>query len=296
VAIALRGRALSLVGLLRLYLVLPTEPFDPAAKYNTKMTHFEEELEELKVRISVLTKAELFVTGRSTNEKIKALQTRVSELEALMATLRGKVVVRPESTLHDSFGELHRYTQSLVATNGSCGMNRVLQLLTTITNDYNVLASSPVDISKSDRAAQTEQTWQSNASQLVATIQLKFSAAYPDVALPIISALYQIKRGVRLVKIGAEFASKFPDSDKNASASSKDTSVNSFYLPSLVGKTLFTATKQIQRVAIKLVEIPRGASSVSQVMKEVEDLLLAPLTFESIEAMFILNAKQSTTN
>jgi len=240
------------------------------------MKHYEEELEQLKARIEVILRAEKFATGRTTNRQMKALEARLHALEDEMAKLRSKVIIRPTNA--PPFSELYRIAHTLVSSSGTFASRRLQGLVDSLLSDYDVLSANSAQTSV---LAHTESNWQNNASQTVASLRHKFAQSYPDVIGPIISAMLMIKRGVRIVKTGVELQSSF-DAERDQA------------WPSLHGKRLYPAARHLQKVAAGLCAVPNSSSVAREAITQVEKLIMAPMTFESIEAIVSLNANRST--
>ena len=220
------GRSWMLVGLLRLYLVLPQTPVDPATKSAVKAQLLSVETQLKKIQMHA-THLQAVLSGKphvtthmaSTAVLVRTVEQQVTELSA-------RAVQRPVDAPHfeEVFAELRG------ACDGLANIDRILALDSRTTEAYAELQQScrswveatkhvgshgrkgtkehSVNIEKARVAAavafdaltvcaREELGWQGSVSAFIERCGTQFSM-YEDVTSPVIAAMHNLSSGVRL--------------------------------------------------------------------------------------------------
>jgi len=190
-SISIAGRAWVSIGLLRLHLLLPSVPIDPAAK------------PAIKARLLTVSNANLANNVRAdylchaVSEKALLTQEMIESYEehtqraADIERLNSRGIMRPTTGV--TFIELYEEVQS--AMDGFLSVSRLQDILTkTITGKKeDIISRDAVRV-----VVQEEQAWQANAASFVDRLQANF-AAFEDITSTVASAVSNISSGLRLV-------------------------------------------------------------------------------------------------
>jgi hypothetical protein len=242
-----RGLLYAGVGLVRLLLSIPTDPIDPCLKHTVKTDYFKNAIDEIQHHIDVLRLAESQFTGRSTTKIIEDLLQHQEQLRRQLKQAEARVVVRPNSG-SNTFGDLFRELQRLCTASGLASRDRLDMLVSSFATDASHLAK------------QNEAMWQNNMTQTITMLKRKF-ADYMDVIGTVATALMLMKRGVRLVRLAAEYSE-----------------------PLSHASSLFSACAHLQSVINVLVSTP-SACTAEKVLIDVESVILAPATFDALDTV-----------
>jgi hypothetical protein len=200
-SISIAGRAWVSIGLLRLHLLLPSVPVDPAAKPAIKarlLTASNANLAD-NVRADYLCHA---VSEKTllTPEMIESYEEH-TQRAADIERLNSRGIMRPTTGV--SFIELYEEVQS--AMDGFLSVSRLQDILTKTAagKDYppDGHGLQKEDIISRDAVrvvVQEEQAWQANAASFVDRLQANF-AAFEDITSTVASAVSNISSGLRLV-------------------------------------------------------------------------------------------------
>lgn len=169
------------LGLLRLHLLVPTSPLDPAQKPAAKMSQLDLYLESLASQLTVRKLDSGLECGDFAPSSPDALS--LLEKAAKASTKRSnqakKRVERPADA--PPFAHLFQETRHFAKT--TANIDRVLSLSHLIQTD-------------TEKGASSETNWQSNASAFIARIT-SFFAAYEDVTFPLVAAVNMLQQGLR---------------------------------------------------------------------------------------------------
>lgn len=195
------GRAWVLVGLLRLHLLLPQLPVDPATKAGIKALLLQSEVERKVSCIAAEHILSAIAGGTAVNSKIVDLGKSVREGEERLNLLNSRAVERPESVV--PFSEVFFELKDVCDSLGS--IERVFALVKRITDSYNTYShhfgSSPATAKAAlddlRGGLQEELAWQGNVSSFIDRV--RGLASYDDIVSPTISALQNISSGLRLI-------------------------------------------------------------------------------------------------
>eukprot|EP00563_Minutocellus_polymorphus_P011097 CAMPEP_0181061420 /NCGR_PEP_ID=MMETSP1070-20121207/22512_1 /TAXON_ID=265543 /ORGANISM="Minutocellus polymorphus, Strain NH13" /LENGTH=5087 /DNA_ID=CAMNT_0023141375 /DNA_START=277 /DNA_END=15540 /DNA_ORIENTATION=+ len=169
------------LGLLRLHLLVPTSPLDPARKPAAKMSQLDLYLESLASQLTVRKLDSGLESGDfapSSPEALSLLE-KAEKASAKRANQAKKRVERPGDA--PPFAHLFQETRHFAKT--TANIDRVLSLSQLIQTD-------------TEKGASLETNWQSNGSAFIARISSFFSA-YEDVTLPLIAAVNMLQQGLR---------------------------------------------------------------------------------------------------
>ena len=224
--IPLVGRSWVLIGLLRLYLVLPQTPVDPATKSAVKarLLTVETQLNRSQIHITHL---QAVLSGKpSVNLHMASAAVAVRTVEQQVTVLSGRAVQRPSDAPH--FDEL--FSELRGASDGLANIDRILDLESRTAEAFSALQDSChswLEVSKQvgnkSRKITKEQTnniekariaavlafdvlavcareelgWQGSVSAFTERCNAQFSM-YEDVTSPVLAAMNNLSSGMRL--------------------------------------------------------------------------------------------------
>lgn len=169
------------LGLLRLHLLIPTSPLDPARKPAAKMSQLDLYLESLASQLTVMKLDSGLESGNfapSSPEALSLLE-KAEKASTKRANQAKKKVERPDDAA--PFAHLFQETKHFAKT--TANIDPVLSLSDLIQTD-------------AEKGSSSEINWQSNASAFNARIT-SFFVAYEDVTLPLVAAVNMIQHGLR---------------------------------------------------------------------------------------------------
>lgn len=197
-SIAASGRAWLNMGLLRLHLLLPTMPIDPAAKPAIKARLLTESNHTATVNLRsdylchAVTESNLL-----TAEMIRS-HSDITGRAADIERLTGRGIVRPSNAA--SFIELYEEVKS--AMDGFLSVSRLQDLLIRMeacsADGIGSTGSRDGRLDGVRVSVQEEQAWQANAASFVDRLHSSF-APYEDITSTVVSAISNISMGLRLV-------------------------------------------------------------------------------------------------
>ena len=173
------------LGLLRIMLLLPSSPLDPSQKQALKKESNNARKGKLEHILDVKESSEKVWSGGIAANDPLAVEIKIS-LENIFntnKTLQEKIVYRPSHG--SSFVELYHDLHS--ASNNLFGEGKILDIF-----DY---LQEKAYVTKSVESV--EETWQSTSNQFIKQTSSKY-APFEDVTVPVLTAMYYVKHGVRL--------------------------------------------------------------------------------------------------
>jgi len=174
------------LGLLRLHLLVPISPLDPARKPAAKMSQLDLYLESLASQLTVRKLNSGLESGdfAPTSPEAMSLLEKAERASAKRANQANKKVERPGDA--PPFAHLFQETKHFAKT--TANVDRVLSLSNLIQTD-------------AEKGSSSEINWQSNASAFIGRITSVF-AAYEDVTLPLVAAINMLQHGLRKLVYG----------------------------------------------------------------------------------------------
>ncbi|MCO5604407.1 hypothetical protein L7F22_058572 [Adiantum nelumboides] len=182
---SLFGKVWLLIGATRLNLLLPSQVYDPAAKYTFERSVLLEKHYDAKLELQVQQENDLIVRGGSTLSEQSDLQIKIQELEQELEAVASKCVYREQAeNLGLLYTEIHRFVKSM---DGSHSVFAWITLLDTDTEQHSA-----------HQAIQELLQWQDVSLEFIKGILSNY-ADYKDLAQPVLLAVFEIKMGLAIL-------------------------------------------------------------------------------------------------
>ncbi|MCO5587040.1 hypothetical protein L7F22_040985 [Adiantum nelumboides] len=189
---SLFGKVWLLIGATRLNLLLPSQVYDPAAKYTFERSVLLEKHFDAKLELQVQQQNDLIVRGGSTLSEQSDLQIKIQELEQELEAVASKCVYREQAeNLGLLYTEIDRFVKSM---DGSHSVFAWITVLDTDTEQHSA-----------HQAIQELLQWQDVSMEFIKGILSNY-ADYKDLAQPVLLAVFEIKMG--LANLYAAFQQK----------------------------------------------------------------------------------------
>ena len=179
------------IGLLRFHLMLPSSPLDPSEEILYKINANNSRMEKIKQEITVIVAHRKIWNGCDVNnidkiEELKILHLELVSLKEKTLELKKNIVHRPGGK--QAFASLYRELYN--GANTVFGETKIMQIINSI--EENTVHKHSI-----------EETWQSSTCQFIHGVTKSYYG-YEDVITPILSCVYQIKQGVRLLLLNSK--------------------------------------------------------------------------------------------
>ncbi|EGC33347.1 hypothetical protein DICPUDRAFT_154614 [Dictyostelium purpureum] len=277
------GQLTLLLNTFRLIMYIPSNSIDPTQKYGVVLQHSKETSNHLENEIEIRKQIEKLHTGRDSNLIIEQLVEEKNQIDEKLTLQMKKITLRP---IPSQFEELYRDISQF--SDQFSNIEKILDLINKLQLS-NVQKSQDVDMntngneddelnhqsnnnsSYNQMVLNTETMWQDKANHFIQSCEKKYYSRYRDIIVPIITSVYQMKSGLRLMSVS--FKQKADD----------------FKL----GGNNQEVVKQIQKVLLSLSNFPRikEISDIEEIKQNNfnNDLLLNKFTLDSIKEMMKLN-------
>ena len=188
------------IGLLKAHLSLPITPIDPATKPFIKASLISREKAKLNTLVLVQTGINAFCDGNVLSDETVFIMDTIGTSDRKISSLDAKAIERPADARN--FIDLFQDLQSSVAV--LCNVDSVLSLVKNFSASYEDIVS----LIGSQRLREKynlmlnfvreEINWQTSISSFVSILREHYSE-YEDITSPIISALFNVSSGMRVI-------------------------------------------------------------------------------------------------
>eukprot|EP01132_Coremiostelium_polycephalum_P002326 gene2326-2870_t len=178
----------------RLIMFMPANPIDPTQKYNVVMQFNKEISNQLEDEIHVRKSIEQELTGKSSNMVIDELESQNSGIDLLLSIQEKKLTLRPSPPQFDAL-----YRDISQFFNSFARVDKIVEIATLFeqqSQDINGLLNGE---SKNQMVFNTESMWQEKANHFIQSVEKKYYNRYRDILVPIVTSVYQMKYGLRLM-------------------------------------------------------------------------------------------------
>ncbi|XP_011881988.1 PREDICTED: midasin isoform X2 [Vollenhovia emeryi] len=195
-----RGRAWMILGYIQLMLFGNLDLIDPVHKVELKLKYLEEDIANCRRTIYVATLQDRILSTSAADERIHPIfaTTRNCERRLLKTRddLSGLKAFRPQSV---SFASLSKDSANFRNGVGSYAlvrerMSNLCAIASKISRDC-----KSTDLTIAENVSQKAEVWGLSVQQFAEQIKTKYLAAYPDVVLPLLTALAQLNHGVSML-------------------------------------------------------------------------------------------------
>eukprot|EP01038_Epipyxis_sp_PR26KG_P006887 gene6887-9437_t len=194
------SEAWTCIGVVKLKLLLPTIPIDPALRPSYKAELLKTESTILTAKIQHQAMFKVFSGGELLNESIANTMDKLSNYEDKMTLLLRKGITRPVDVV--PFYELHKELSDAIVS--LADPNRLLNLIKRFSNLKTECLESTnksfdnIEIALSELLDE-EMNWQTSVYSFVDRYQQERYSYYEDIISPVTSALANISYGLRML-------------------------------------------------------------------------------------------------
>ncbi|XP_043277150.1 midasin [Venturia canescens] len=197
-----RAKAWIILGYLQVFLFGNLGHIDPIHKISLKLRYVEEDIEDCRKTIYVASlhsriRGDFFP---STNTSSRTLETRdrLVSLESERNELKTCKAVRPLSTEFVGLAkETHNFRNSLMSWQAITKIMSKLLHASEQLNTRGTLNSGV--ISPANDGIQEAEIWQESLQRFAEQLDNKYSSGYPDIVIPFLTAIAQLRHGVRIL-------------------------------------------------------------------------------------------------
>ncbi|KAK5577473.1 hypothetical protein RB653_002414 [Dictyostelium firmibasis] len=281
------GRLQLLLNTFRLIMLVPSGSIDPTQKYDVILQYSKEHSKQLQDEIDIRSTIEKQYTGKDgTSLVIDELIQKKQSIDQKLTLDSKKITLRP---IPSQFEELYRDVSQF--SNHFSNIEKIIDLiskldLSQVKNEFNLEVelenqedseqnSSAANSSYNQMILSTESMWQEKANHFIQSCEKKFYTRYRDIIVPIVTTVYQMKSGLRMMAVS--FKQRVQDNKLGGNKG---------------------ITKQIQKVLLSLTQFPRinSIDTNSKTTTTSNNLLLDKLTLDSIKDMMKFNQKTNQDN
>ncbi|KAM9966569.1 hypothetical protein ACTFIR_006789 [Dictyostelium discoideum] len=296
------GRLQLLLNTFRLIMFVPSGSIDPTQKYDVILQYSKEHSKQLQDEIEIRTIIEKQYTGKDgTSLVIDELVQKKQSIDQKLTLDSKKITLRP---IPSQFEELYRDVSQF--SNHFSNIEKIVDLiskldLSQVKNEFNLEVESEggdnqqqqenntsANSSYNQMILSTEQMWQEKANHFIQSCEKKFYSRYRDIIVPIITTVYQMKSGLRMMSVS--FKQKVQDNKLGGNQG---------------------ITKQIQKVLLSLTQFPRinsidinskstttttSITTTTNTNTTSNNILLDKLTLDSIKDMMKFNQRTNQDN
>ncbi|KAN0037183.1 hypothetical protein ACTFIV_002519 [Dictyostelium citrinum] len=282
------GRLQLLLNTFRLIMLVPSGSIDPTQKYDVILQYSKEHSKQLQDEIEIRSIIEKQYTGKDgTSLVLDELVQKKQSIDQKLTLDSKKITLRP---IPSQFEELYRDVSQF--SNHFSNIEKIIDLiskldLSQVKNEFNLEVEAEGGEQQQDNISanssynqmilSTEQMWQEKANHFIQSCEKKFYLRYRDIIVPIITTVYQMKSGLRMMAVS--FKQKVQDNKLGGNQG---------------------ITKQIQKVLLSLTQFPRinsvNSTAIATSSTTSNNILLDKLTLDSIKDMMKFNQRTNQDN
>ncbi|EGG20931.1 type A von Willebrand factor domain-containing protein [Cavenderia fasciculata] len=197
-----------LLGCFRLLMLVPAHAVDPTLKYTIVSQYSREHGDELADQLHVRRSIEKEHSGRDSNITIKSLEQRKQHADHQHQQQQKKITLRPTPS---QFPAIHRDLAQF--SQQFANIDRIIDLVVRFgkivqkdeKDESNNNASDKVtgfrerSLDEFTMLLSTERMWQEKASNFTLLLERKYVVAYKDIVVPVLTAVYNMRYGLRVM-------------------------------------------------------------------------------------------------
>jgi len=191
-----RGRTWMLLGYIQLLFFGNLDPIDPAHKVELKLKYLEEDIIDCKstVYVATLQNRILGISAEDAHPKLAATKSCEIRLLKTKDELSHLKSFRPVSVDFASLSEESANFRNEVASYKA--VEKHANDLCTVARRVRDQNCDSADLTIAEATWREAEHWNSSVQEFAEQIETKYLSAYPDVVIPLLTALSQLKHGV----------------------------------------------------------------------------------------------------